>query len=129
MSIEFIPPTSFKEQLNEAVLFPQRVVVDSYQTIKKTSIGIGSTTKKNILTRHVVTRAAFLTGVLLAVTTRTVDLALGIFAACASILTIGAIPKINTFAVQHLKATSIIHDICGGLRGIINPFQYIRLPK
>ncbi len=79
---------------------------------------------ENIFMKHAVSRIAYLTFALVATATRTVDFTLGIFAALASIVTLGAVPKINTFAMRHLAATGLINDLCVGIRGFVNPHQW-----
>ena len=53
--------------------------------------------------------------------TRTADLALGLVAASFSILTLGNVERINTFAMQQLTFFGLAEDICFSLSLLVNP--------
>ena len=74
--------------------------------------------------KHVVSRIAYLSGAIVSTVTRTADLALGILGAALSVITFGAVPKINTFALRHLKSLAVVDDVCKGIRGFVNPQQF-----
>lgn len=79
---------------------------------------------------HVISRAAFFLGTILATITRTADLALGLVAATLSLVPcFGRTGHIYNFARRQLTSLGIINDICAGLRGIVNPKQFKKVVK
>ncbi len=77
------------------------------------------------LTRHIASRFTFLGGIVSAVVTRIGDLALGVILGAASIAFLGRNSFLNDVARIHLQSTGLIADIFMGLRGIINPQQFL----
>jgi hypothetical protein len=82
----------------------------------------------DVVSREIVARGAYLLGAAVAVITRLADLAIGLVAAAVSIIPLfGRVRMVNVFAVEHLMSLAVIHDVCGGLRGFINPGQFAPL--
>ena len=83
---------------------------------------ISATKGDSFWTKHVLSRGAFALGALAAIVTRTADLAIGIFALVIAVIPfLGRSQCVNNFAYKQLGALDLIHDICGSLRGIVNP--------
>ncbi len=116
--MKVINPNFTHDEFSSLGVVTEKIAHPIYNAAKRSS------ESENIFVKHAVSRIAYLTGALAATATRTVDFALGIFAALASIVTLGAIPKINSFAMRHLAATALINDLCGGIRGFVNPHQW-----
>jgi hypothetical protein len=82
--------------------------------------------KSLILKKYLASRALFISGALLALTTRVIDLVLGLFSALLVVFTRAKRDKLNKFALRNLTTfPNIAIDIsCYGLRASINPFQF-----
>ncbi len=76
---------------------------------------------KSILEKHVIARGAFAIGGIVAVVTKTIDLAIGIFAASISLVTLGVFKEVNQIALDHLSSLSLVSDLSASFTGIINP--------
>lgn len=77
--------------------------------------------KNDFFSTHVVSRTLFLSGILAAVTTRTMDLFLCIFWTALSFALLGQVDRINDFAFRQLAFLGVINDICSGSRHFVNP--------
>ncbi|MBA3239407.1 MAG: hypothetical protein H0T62_13840 [Parachlamydiaceae bacterium] len=78
------------------------------------------------LNKHIISRGAFVLGTLVAIVTRTADLILGLIVAAISIIPcFGRVEEINIFARNQLAFFGVIHDVCAGLRGLVNPQQFL----
>jgi hypothetical protein len=81
---------------------------------------------ESFLNKHIFSRGAYALGALIAIVTRTADLILGLLAAAISIIPcFGRIEEINTFARNQLTFLAVINDVCTGLRGFVNPQQFL----
>ncbi|MBS0635725.1 MAG: hypothetical protein JSR37_09705 [Verrucomicrobia bacterium] len=84
-----------------------------------------------VTSRHVVSRALFVAGTVASVATRVADLAIGVVAAAVSIVPCFArVQAVNTLAVRQLSSLGgIVHDVCVGFRGIVNPQQFVSVKE
>lgn len=90
-----------------------------------TAAGRVSCDENSFLMKHIVSRGAYALGALVSVVTRTADLVLGLIAATLSIIPcMGRVKGINNIAVNQLSSLAVIHDVCCGLRGFVNPQQF-----
>lgn len=79
------------------------------------------------LKKQVLSRGAYVLGALVATITRTADLALGLVAAVFSVIPfLGRARSLNNFAMRNLTFLGVIHDVCKGIRGFVNPQQFVR---
>lgn len=82
--------------------------------------------QSNFFVRHVVSRVGYALGATVSMISRVADLALGIVAGTFALIPLlGRIDCVNNFAVQHLMAFGVVHDVCAGLRGVVNPQQFL----
>ncbi len=78
--------------------------------------------------REIGARVAYLAGAAVSIATRVADLALGVLAAAFSVVPcLGRAEKVNNFAMQYLLSSAVVHDVCVGLRGFVNPQQFVPL--
>ena len=85
-----------------------------------------ATCQSNFFIRHVVSRVGYALGAAVSVISRVADLALGLVAGTFALVPLlGRIECVNNFAVQHLMAFGVVHNVCVGLRGIVNPQQFV----
>jgi len=84
---------------------------------------------RSFVKQHVFSRGLHLAAAVISMHTKTADLALGVFAAILSIVTLGKVEKINTLAARNLRSLDILDDLCKDIRGIINPQQFIDLTE
>jgi hypothetical protein len=74
--------------------------------------------------RNVTARVLYAVATCVSPITRTADVALGVLAGAFSIIPcLGRCEKINCFAIKQLNL-NIVHDLCKGIRGVINPQQF-----
>ncbi len=86
--------------------------------------GTAAKNESSFLQKHVVSRGAFALSALVAIITRTADLALGLLALPLSFITLGTVEKINTFTYKQLLFPALIDEVCVGMRGFVNPQQF-----
>lgn len=85
-----------------------------------------ATRQSNFFIRHVVSRVGYALGAAVSVISRVADLALGLVAGTFALIPLlGRVDCVNNFAVQHLMAFGVVHDVCVGFRGIVNPEQFL----
>ncbi len=75
----------------------------------------------NFLKKHVASRLTYGVAALVAVISRTADLALGLVALAFSVLSLGLLPGLNDVACRGLQAPAIISDLFYFAHKIINP--------
>lgn len=84
--------------------------------------------QEGLFAREVVSRVSYGLGVLVAAVTRAADLVLGLVAATLSIFPlIARVKEVNEFAFCHLLSLGVVNDVCVGLRGVINPQQFVKV--
>jgi hypothetical protein len=107
------------DEKNKAIYCGTLTYYTTHQIFKSAESAIHN--KTSFCKRQFVSRALFVTGGLLSIITRTVDLAIGIITVLGVIFT----NKINSFVTRNLCTfPGFIHDIGSALRGFVNPNQY-----
>jgi len=78
----------------------------------------------NLFKRHFVSRGIALTAIPVTLITSVADLAIGLTAATASIITVGHFVSINTVAVDGLASAIRITGLFGAIVSVVNPWAY-----
>ncbi len=89
------------------------------------SLGVQQAEEEGFFQKHIVSRTYFALGAIEALIARLADAILAVFAVIFSFLTLGRIQEVNNFAMKQLSFPGIIDDIGIGLRGVVNPEQFI----
>lgn len=76
----------------------------------------------SVFMKYIISRLSYLLLIVAAVVSRAVDLAIGLLAACFSIITLGCIPAVNNVAYRALQAPGVIHDVIIYTIRVINPW-------
>lgn len=77
---------------------------------------------KQIFMNHIAARGAFLAGAAAVISTKTVELGLGILSAAVAIVTLGLMTRVNQFAIAYLGSLDGIHCACYALQTAVNPW-------
>lgn len=79
--------------------------------------------------RRIYSRLAFATLPVVATITRLADFALGLLATAFSLISLGAITKVNDAAYRQLSILGLVLDFSAGIRGVVNPMSPFRPPE
>lgn len=88
-----------------------------------------SAKEADFLSRHLISRGLFAIGTPIAMIAQLADFALGLIAVPISLLALGKVRKINDFAFDQLQGFGVGHTVFYGIRGCINPQQFVEKPS